>query len=439
MQKKLTWLWIIFGLGAKLQIVASLSITEAMVLILAPCIFIKEYPFMRRNGVMPFFVLSLFVIFGCIVASICNHTPMAYVVRGLAVTCLVSCAIVVSHWMLRTDPTGFKWYVVFAAISMILSTFVLKQQVEVAMLGEDTEDIMRGPLFWIKRLGGVIRTPIIGWYLRMPMAYIVTAPIFMAGFSLLSSTSGRGAMVQSAAFAAIAFIGGKKRRTMGRISQNFWKFCVFGLLFGSSMYFIYKQTASRGLLGEAARRKYELQTSGGQGGLGRLILGGRSDSFIGLLACIDKPIIGWGPWAEDKNGYADEFIMKYGTYEDVQTMLVRQDWMVRHGIMERMLAVHSHITEFWAWYGIFGLVFILYIMLVLLRYLKQDIAAIPQWFAWLACSAPSFFWGIVFSPFTSRFGTPLFVVACLMARAARKGTFKLPPEMVREIEKAERS
>jgi len=74
----------------------------------------------------------------------------------------------------------------------------------------------------------------------------------------------------------------------------------------------------------------------------------------------------------------------------------------------------------------------------LLRYLKDDVAAVPQWFAWLACSIPGMSWGIFFSPFADRFIMPLFVVACLMARAVRKGSFKLPIAMYIEIEKAEK-
>ena len=106
---------------------------------------------------------------------------------------------------------------------------------------------------------------------------------------------------------------------------------------------------------------------------------------------------------------------------------------MRFGISDKMIGCHSYITEFWLWYGIWGLVFWLYIIYVLLRYLKQDVAAVPQWFAWLACSIPGVFWGIFFSPFSDRFGVTLFVVACLMARAVRTGKFQLPLEMVQEI------
>ena len=439
MNKKLTWLWILLGIGYKLQIVSSLSVTEVVILIVTPFTVFKSFSKMRRDGVLFFFVLSLLVVLGCIIASICNHSSHEAVVRGLAVTCLISCSILVSYWMLQRDPAGFKWFVLFSALSMILSTFIFKQSVEVSMYGASTEEMMGGPIFWIKRLGGVIMAPIIGWYLRMPMVYIVLAPIFMAGFSILTSISGRGAMVRFLIFAGIALIGGKRQWTMSRLSRYFWRLCFAGIILSWAIYFGYKKAAGSGWLGEASRTKYEVQSQGG-GGLGRLIMGGRGNSFIGLLACRDKPIIGWGPWALDQNGYAEEFITRFGTQEDLYNLASDRAWRIRTGNASslRMLECHAYITEFWAWYGIFGLIFILYILFALVRYLKQDVAAVPQWYAWLTCSIPTIFWDVFFSPFSDRFGVSLFVVACLMARAVRKGTYKLPIEMIQEIERVER-
>lgn len=438
MNRKLTLLWLVLGLGSKLQVAASLSITELIVLASAPFIFIKNYQQLKRDGVMPFFVLSMLVILGCIIASMANHTPSMFVLRGMAVTCIVACSIIFSHWILRQDPGGFKWYILMIPVSVILSTFFLKQSVEVSMYGEASEEIMSGPIFWISRLKPLVLAPTTGWYLQTPWLFSVFAPLAVAVFAIMTSTSGRSAALSAVGFAALVIIGGKSRRSINRISRHFGEMCLIGALLISLMYFAYKISASLGWLGEESRQKYERQTSGGTGGIGRLILGGRAESFVGILACRDKPIVGWGPWAIDENGYAEEFITKYGTMEDVESMVKALEWQRKHGISRHMLSCHAYITEFWAWYGIWGLVFWLYIIFVLLRYLKQDVAAVPQWYAWLACSIPGVFWGIFFSPFADRFGIPLFVVACLMARSVRRGIYQLPFEMISEMEKVER-
>ena len=433
MNKKLTLLWFIIGLGSRLQVVASLSITEIIVLVSAPVIFIRYFHQMRRDGVMTFFIVSLLVIMGCIIASISNGTRGQFVLRGLAVTGLISCSIIFSHWILRRDPAGFKWFILAIPFSAIISTFYFKSAVEMTMLGESSEEIMSGPIFWISRLNPLLLAPTKGWYLSTPGAVNVLAPLFMAIFSVKTSVSGRSAALISLSFVTLVIVGGKTRKSMSRISRHFGFLCFTGVCLVTIAYIGYKVSASNGWLGEEARKKYEAQTGGGKGGIGRLILGGRGESFIGLLACRDKPIVGWGPWAKDENGYAAEFITRFGTREDADKYQEIMAWRSRLGIYDRLLSCHAYITEFWVFYGIWGLLFWLYVIFVLLRYLKQDVAAVPQWYGWLACSIPGMFWGIFFSPFSDRFGIILFIVACLMARAVRLGRFQLPIEMQKEI------
>ena len=73
------------------------------------------------------------------------------------------------------------------------------------------------------------------------------------------------------------------------------------------------------------------------------------------------------------------------------------------------------------------------------RFLRQDVAIIPQWFYWLAASVPGLMWHIFFSPFHDRIEFPLMVVAMLLARAIRLGRYQMPFDMISEIEKNERT
>ena len=105
--KKRSLIWFVLGLGYSLQLVASLSLTELLIFVATPILVFQEMPHIRRNGLMPMFVLSCLVVFGCGVSILYNHTPMVAALRGLAVTALLPCALVVSHKMLRTDMAGF--------------------------------------------------------------------------------------------------------------------------------------------------------------------------------------------------------------------------------------------------------------------------------------------------------------------------------------------
>ena len=74
MKNKKILAWFLFGLGSQLQIVASLSFTELFVFIAAPFIFLREKDYMRRNGIMPFWGLSMMVVVGCVVACSAQYT-----------------------------------------------------------------------------------------------------------------------------------------------------------------------------------------------------------------------------------------------------------------------------------------------------------------------------------------------------------------------------
>ena len=321
MGKRLTFLWFLMGLGTSLQIVASLSISELIVLISFPFLFFREVHYMKRNGVMPLFYLSLLVIVGCLVACWVNHTHPQFVFRGLATCCLISCVIVFSHWIIRRDPNGFKWYFVGAALSTIVCIFIFRRSTELSMYGDSVAEIMSGPLFWTERISAFALVPVKGWYLHVPTPLSAIIPVGLAAFAMLTSSSGRAAALASIGFAALVFIGGRRMRTMMRISRHFWLIVICAAVVIMIMQSLYRISASRGWLGEKAQTKYELQTQGEKGVM-RLLLGGRADAFIGLLAARDKPIVGWGPWAQDAGGrYRKEFLSKYGTADDYDEFL----------------------------------------------------------------------------------------------------------------------
>ncbi len=443
MNRKHTLAWFLFGLGSQLQIIASLSFTELFVFVSAPFIFLREKDYMKRNGVMPFFWLAMMVMVGCVVACIANHTAPIFVLRGMAVTCLLPCTVVVGHWMLRRDMGGFKWMIVGGVISSVLCTFVFQKSVEVSSLaggvaGEGAVDaIMSGPIYWTHRLGGALNAIPKGWYLQCPMMISIFLPLFLAAFAMLTTVSGRGTALGAIATAAIILIGGKKREAIQRrLCNKFGLWCCVAIIGIFCMHSLYHVSATNGWLGEKAQRKYEMQSKG-EKSIIKLLLGGRMESFCGLIACVDKPIVGFGPWAMDKNGYVGEFLTKYGTHEDYMRYIERLEYARQHGDVIGMIPCHAYITEFWLWYGIFGLLFWLYVIFVFIRYLRQDCWAVPQWFMWIAASIPGYCWSIFFNPWLNRIGGIVFIVVCLMTRAVRMGAQQLPDYMEEEIFKVE--
>lgn len=442
---KIAFGWLLFGLGSQLQLWGvSLSFTEFFSLVAGPVLFMTEYRRMKKTGVSFFFWVSILLVISAGLSCFVNHSPMYAVIRGMAVVCLMPCSIVVCHWLLRRNLGGFKWYLVGVAISSVLCTFIFRRSVEVSMWAQGVSDsettalIMSGPLFWIERLGVFAVLPPKGWYMSCPLLLSAFLPLALSLFSIFTSTSGRSAALGAVAACAIVLLGGKSQSSIKkRICKNIWLIGIIGIGVVLGFYGFYRLSATKGWLGEEAQAKYYSQTRGGTGGIGALLMGGRMDSFCGILACIDHPIVGVGPWPREGGEYVAEFLNKYGTYEDAQRYVEMQESALRYG-QSLGVPCHSHITMFWCWFGIGGLIFILYVLFVHIRYFCQDCWAIPQWFMWLAAGLPAFLWGVFFSPVTGRTGLALVSVAVLMARAVRRGRQPLPIEMIDEILKKER-
>jgi len=438
MHRKLSIQWFLLGLGSQLQVVFSLSISEVLVLITAPFLLVSEIPYMRRNGVMPFFWMAILLFCGCVVSLIVNHAQSYQVIRGVSITGIIVFAVVVGHYMLRSDPAGLKWFFIGVMLSGFLCIFVFQRSVEVAAAGSGELDaIMSGKLFWIKRLELLLTTPILAFYLEIPIIYSIGVPLFLALFSIMTSTSGRSASLIFLGAAVIVMFGRKKKvsiRAIGRHFTLYFCFAIVGVLIFKA---IYQWAALNNYLGDEALTKYEQQTVGGSG-IVQLLIGGRGDSFVGFLAIADSPIFGKGYWARDTEGYNEQFIAKYGTLEDYEHYRNFRKYLNSIGVFDRGIPCHSHITSFWLWYGLPGLLFWLYVIYITFRYLKNDAWAVPQWFYWLAAGIPGLMWNVLFSPFHSRVELPLYVVGILIARAVRLGKYQLPYEMIREIEEVER-
>jgi hypothetical protein len=166
-----------------------------------------------------------------------------------------------------------------------------------------------------------------------------------------------------------------------------------------------------------------------------LLMSGRSEFFIGLIAAFDEPIYGHGPWPIDKKGYSDEYVREYGVDEDYRKRIEWDRHLVRtYGRrIQRTIPCHSMIVGNWLFFGILGLPYWFYILFKMLELLRRHIDAVPQLFGYFAIMLPSMFWGIFFSGYGSRFSTCSFTTLMLLAIATGKGIIRLPENMLFEI------
>lgn len=423
----------------QVNVIGFLGISELIIYLMAPFVFMKNWPLFKKDGLGTLFLLLFLTMISCIISGWYNESGFIVTLKGFATIYGFFACITVIYPMLRSNPGNLKWFLVGIAISSVICVFVF--QPGSAYIGAINdrkslqESVMEYALFWPTQINTWTTLPIKVAYLQVPVIYALAVPFANAFYALLSTASGRSAFLVSMFGVLLLYIAGKTPKSLMRIKKKFVGLVVFILVGGLVFATFYKYAAKRGLLGEAAQTKYEAQVlSKGRGeGVLAMIMGGRLEFFIGATACMKHPILGCGSHAEDKEGLVDYFFTKYGTYEDL-VMLEKQHAMDKDlGINYRKIPAHSHVISFWLWYGIVGGILWVYILILMLKTLKNYFGAIPQWVGYFALIMPSAVLGVLFSPFGDRVGKALLVCACFVAKNVAEGRVLLSPNMIDEI------
>ena len=421
-EKRICWYMFFLGLFVKTQLhlVGYIGVSELIVAFCAPFVFVRYYGAMKRDGMSTILNLAFMAIVGCVCSSLINGSSFSQVIRGFAQTYMTWAALVVGYYLLSGNIMSYRWFVLGGFLSGIFSIYFMQGAAVTAggvhdVKGEAAVEMVKGSvLFWKNRILPAVNLPISMFYLQCPYLYSVIAPILLAIFGLvLSQGSGRGTFVVAMLSSALLAIGGKTRSRLARVRKYLLFYAILGMFALGGLKTVYSWAASTGRLGEHAERKYRDQTQRGTGVLSMLI-SGRVDFFVGLYACLQKPIVGHGPWPIDKEGYREYFLTKYGTAEDFKNVIAFSNIYARKGI-----PAHSHLVGYWLEYGILGLPFWLYVLWLFYRYLKQDLEVMPELFGWLILAIPSLAWSILFNPYAARVSIPIVVVALILIHARK--------------------
>lgn len=404
----------------RVNLIGKIGVSEIFVFLAAPFIFLQDIRILKRDGFMPFIWLTIATCVACVISSLWNHTSIPAMLRGIASPYSLFAGIVVIHRLLRKNMEGLKWLALGFGLSMMMTMIIARGDISVFT----PEDGSKGQISLMYMLVPALLCPIAGWYHKIPLMYSVGVTIFAAGYFLMVSVSGRSNALFLIATAGLCFMGRKSIKGLRFISRNFIIFIILSASVAWSCKQTYAVLAKNGTLGEKSRKKYLEQTRGGEGII-RLLMGGRTAFFAGIYAAVDRPILGYGPWAVDTEGIYFEFLTKYGDVDDLRTVnFERRDG----GVM--WLPAHSHIVGFWTWYGIIGLLFWLAVLLLFINTLRKYAQGIPVWYGYIAAWMPSLVWAILFSPFTGRLQAGALIVVCLFMRAAYFGKIAPPIELL---------
>lgn len=244
---------------------------------------------------------------------------------------------------------------------------------------------------------------------------------FVAIYSLaVGSRSLAGITILVALYVLIQQIVGRRNKAPAGFSPvRTFLFFVGGVGFAALMFNSYQFAASQGHLGEFAQDVYATQGSGSYG----VLLGGRSEIFVSSQAVADSPIIGHGSWAKNPK-YAQRILEleKFG-YE------------VNYIAAEsQLIPTHSHIMGGWVEAGFLGMVFWLWVLMLVFRVLsnlymvREPLAPMITFIGFLML------WDILFSPFGAarRVTVPFNIVLMMFAWDMLKAS--VPSDMIGNLQ-----
>lgn len=416
---KCAFSWPLFLLGlfseTQIRVIGSIGIAELAIFVLGPFFLIKDWPQLQQKKFTPFLWLLILMFFSGMFSNWYNHTYFAAAIRGLATPYSFLMGVATFHHFLKGDIKKTRWFFIGFAISVVLSVFVFQRVANRFEGGyelssaEAMERKMNYSLFWLQQISSALVLPINAFYLEIPKAYPVCVMAFLLFYGFVMSNN-RSSLLIFGMSLFLFLVGGKQTRAMTFVKKHFAALAISAILLAPLVNLLYKQTASSGLLGEAARTKYEKQV-GAKADVLQTLAGGRSDFFIGLTACLDQPLAGFGAWAQDTKGYSMAFFTKHAaTEKDLEWIR----WTDEHG--GRLLPGHSWLIQSWLWYGIGGLLWVLYLGKLILGTLKNCLSAIPHLYGYFAFLLPAHIWNWWFSPLGARTQLAMFFTLCLFAR-----------------------
>lgn len=417
------------------NIVGFIAISELFVFLVAPLIFMVDYHLLRRDGFMPVIILSVLSCIGCVISSIHNNTPLPLLYRGFASAYSLFAIPVVMHHFLRKDLNGLKWYLIGAAISSVITIFALRNGVEAQAI----EKTGQWELSFLAHWGATLSLPLQAFYLQCPTLITVIFFLIPPIWTIVTTTTGRSSILTASITLFLVLFVRRRWRNISKLKAHVFMIGMVGFFIAISLSSGYKLAAQRGLLNERAQNKYETQVKTGGSPLA-LLMAGRGEFFIGLLAAFDEPFWGHGPWALDKKGYYQDFLKRYGDEEDFRKYNEGQIYMARvyGGTGYNRLPVHSMIVGNWVYFGILGLPYWIYILIKIFSVLRRYLDAVPQWFGVLANMIPGLVWNIFFSPLGGRTSLGLYITIIMLVTAVGRRLIPLPEDMCFEAMKYDR-
>lgn len=381
------YLALIVGLlsAIPIRIVGTFMAAEFLMFTLLP--FLAPASFLKSKGVCIAFALCLLWLSGGIFSDLINWTSLQNSLKGALSILLLAICIIFAYCILKDNHRRFILFLIGYGVSSLLA-FNFFQSAALSAIQSKTDLEIWKFYYYLPITNAFL---ISFFYLGYKKIAIVLCQIF-ALYALFQSSRNIFLTYSLSSVLMIfqVFIVSKSRhRRIKTYRESAWLLIVTFILALLCIKTTYEYLATSGILGEAAKAKYHMQTAGQDG---FSFKAGRGDFYETLEKLSENPIIGYGSYAYDKT------------------------------------PGHSMILGAWAYQGILGLPFWLYISYVLIMYLyRYSIYDIPFSCAGIIVST-SQLWSILASPFQGRMRLAFLIVSIFVLiktfNRNRKSTLK---------------
>jgi len=332
--------------------------------------------------------LSLVWVFSAILSNIMNDVPIQVNLKSSMIVFNVTCMLVCSFILLNKSKEAFVWFIVGNGISGVLSFYIFPNGAllyfaqAAGYSGGNLADYLLEKQVYPTYISAIVKSVLFPLALSTSLSMvIINLLVLISGFFLLSLGS-RSSFGIFAFTSILGLLYVFSRRTIDKIVKRLGLALLFFISIGYLVVYLYGNLAESGTLGIEEKKKYEAQFE--ESGLG--LIGGRNELLYTSRAIVKRPLFGLGANRHDNYGIIESVSQNNGS-------------VPREIYFTKQIPAHSILMGAWVENGLGGGIFWIYVMLVLVRFLREIPAKYPRYFPFLIYLYIGFGWAILFSPF----------------------------------------
>jgi hypothetical protein len=395
----------LLGVGTfmNVRLVGYVTLSEIFVLVWFGYLLLSGGLKLRSPTMRWLISFSLIWIISVVLTDFYREAIFQQFARGFGRTVVMFCALPSGYLYFRKYPAALKPLFVGFMVSAVINIFGFRAGSEefVMIHGYELESSWERNYTYVTLM--LCFCAAAYFYRRAPWRVVALVVLLGVVNIAMGSRNLGGNMIAAGMIAAAArqFFPVASGRRAGSPAAVAAITCMI-LMVGASVYIGYKFAAAHGVLGEKSYEKYAAQSSSPLG----VLLASRADFIGGLLALKDSPVIGYGSWPIDTEGYMVEAFQLAGVDESY----IKELRYINHRI-----PAHSMLLEAWVEHGVFAMLFWVVVMVVVFRAIAAGALQDREWGLVNCLVTIWMIWNLLFSPLGNRIYTVVMILILVLA------------------------